>query len=137
MSNDNLKNYLLLRDALTQEKAELEARLKEIDTALGIDYGYSARPRGRTPGHGNNAISLKRAVMRLTNGRALTKRQILDEVELLGYKFKTTNPLNSLSVILYGKVPKFNRENGAFILAPSQMPPEETSSPTAVTAATV
>ena len=125
-NNDSLKQFLELREALLAEKVGLETRLAEINTALGLAYGYQGNPRGRAAGQGNNGISLKLAVMRLTNGRALTKAQILTELELVGYKFRTSRPVNSLGVILYGRNPKFNREYGAFILAPGQLMPTDT-----------
>ncbi len=108
-----------------KEKSSLETRLAEINAALGLVFGYQGRPRGRATGQGNNPVSLKSAVMKMTNGRALTRPQILAELEALGYKFNTAKPMNSLGVVLYGRKPKFNRENGSFILAPGQMPPPE------------
>ncbi|MCX6881703.1 MAG: hypothetical protein NTV12_04230 [Verrucomicrobia bacterium] len=125
-NNDSLKQFLELRETLLAEKVDLETRLAEINTALGLAYGYQGSPRGRAAGQGNNGISLKLAVMRLTNGRALTKSQILTELEVVGYKFRTSRPVNSLGVILYGRTPKFNREHGAFILAPGQLLPTDT-----------
>lgn len=124
-NNDSLKQFLELRETLLAEKVGLETRLAEINTALGLVYGYQGGARGRAAGQGNNAISLKLAVMRLTNGRALTKSQILTELDAVGYKFRTSTPVNSLGVILYGRVPKFNREYGAFILAPGQLMPTD------------
>jgi len=44
----------------------------------------------------------------------MTKEEILEGVQQLGYTFSTTNPLNSLGVILYGKNPRFKNENGRF-----------------------
>lgn len=125
-NNGNLKLSLELRETLLTEKLDLETRLAEINTALGLVYEYQGRRRGRPMGQGNNPISLKLALMRLTNGRALTKSQILTELDAVGYKFRTSRPVNSLEVILYGKVPKFNREYGAFILAPGQLMPTDT-----------
>ncbi len=124
-NNGNLKLSLELRETLLTEKLDLETRLAEINTALGLVYEYQGRRRGRPMGQGNNPISLKLALMRLTNGRALTKSQILTELDAMGYKFRTSRPVNSLEVILYGKVPKFNREYGAFILAPGQLMPTD------------
>ena len=124
-NNDNLTFSLEVRETLVTEKLDLETRLAEINRALGLVYGYQGGARGRAAGQGNNAISLKLAVMRLTNGRALTKSQILTELDAVGYKFRTSTPVNSLGVILYGRVPKFNREYGAFILAPGQLMPTD------------
>jgi hypothetical protein len=44
----------------------------------------------------------------------LTKEEILEGVKNLGYRFSTSNPLNSLGVILYGKKPKFRNDSGRF-----------------------
>lgn len=122
--NNNLKDFLELREMLLTEKSDLETRLAEICVALGL-VTYQGSSRGRAAGQGNNAISLRLAVMRLTNGRALTKSQILTELEAVGYKFRTSKPINSLGVILYGRTPKFNRQDGAFILAPGQLMPTD------------
>jgi hypothetical protein len=57
---------------------------------------------------------LREAVLQLTSQRAMTKEEILQGVKQLGYKFSTSNPLNSLGVILYGKNPRFKNEQGRF-----------------------
>ena len=44
MKNDLLKQYVSLRDSLAKEKAELEARLAEINLALGAVSTPAAAP---------------------------------------------------------------------------------------------
>lgn len=128
MKND-IRRYIGLRDSLVREKNELEERLRQISEALGeaesrqapsaqAASGKSA-PAGksRRGRRGGGGLSLREAVLQVVSSGALTKEEILDQVKGLGYKFSTSNPLNSLGVILYGKNPKFKNEQGRFSLA--------------------
>jgi hypothetical protein len=117
MKQDALKQYVALRDAIFAEREQLISRLREIDEALGSlglrgkDSYYGPRtPTGRV----RNEMSLKEAVMKVIEGKSLTKHEILDAVLRMGYQFSTDDPLNSLGVILYGRTPKFKNENGRF-----------------------
>ena len=117
MKPDALKQYVALRDSIFAEREQLITRLREIDEALGAmglrgrDSYYGPRtPTGRV----RNELSLKEAVMKVIEGKALTKHEILDSVLRMGYQFSTDDPLNSLGVILYGKNPKFKNEGGKF-----------------------
>ena len=119
MKPDALKQYVALRDAIFSEREQLITRLREIDEALGAmglrgrDSYYGPRtPTGRV----RNEMSLKDAVMKVIEGKALTKHEILDSVLRMGYQFSTDDPLNSLGVILYGKSPKFRNDGGKFSL---------------------
>ena len=123
MTSD-IKKYISLRDSLIQEKTRLETRLREINSALGQESGSgssfsSSAARGFTVQRGRRAarrggLSLRDAVLQATAKGPLTKEQILEAVKQLGYRFSTTNPLNSLGVILYGKNPKFKNDSGRF-----------------------
>jgi hypothetical protein len=118
-NSDALKQYVTLRDSIFAEREQLIARLREMDEALGAmglrgkDSYYGPRtPTGRV----RNEMSLKDAVLKVTEGKAMTKHEILDAVLALGYQFSTDDPLNSLGVILYGRKPKFKNEGGRFSL---------------------
>lgn len=121
MKND-IRRYIRLRDSLIQEKARLEARLREITSALGesrdipLPQPVSAQAAGlpRRGRRGTGGLSLRDAVLQVTASGALKKEDILERVKQLGYRFSTSNPLNSLGVILYGKNPKFRNEGGRF-----------------------
>jgi hypothetical protein len=128
MRLDSLKKFVSLRDALHKEKAELEARLAQINKALGASESLpAAAPAvGRAPkaaaktkaprakgGRGLNAMSLPQAVLKVTAEKPLTKEEILKAVEKLGYKFSTKKPLASLNVVLYSKK-KFKQVDGKF-----------------------
>jgi hypothetical protein len=123
MKIDSIKQYVALRESLVGEKRRLEARLGEIDSALGNPSSDSpaterASSSSTLPQRGRKGrrgpFSLKSAVLRVVSNQARTKEEILDAVKQMGYRFKTSNPMNSLGVILYGKSPKFRRENGRF-----------------------
>lgn len=117
MKNDNLEQFKNVRTALLSEKQELEARLHEINEALGQNFFVQAR-RGRPTGAG---LTLKDAVLQVIAGKSLTKQEILTAVENLGYRFSTANPINSLGVILYGRDPKFKNDRGRFSLSPATL----------------
>jgi hypothetical protein len=52
--------------------------------------------------------------LQATSSGGLSKQEILKEVQRLGYKFSTKDPMNSLGVILYGKNPRFRNQEGRF-----------------------
>jgi hypothetical protein len=122
----DIRRYLSLRDSLLKEKNNLEVRLREISQALdqtapttstvSADAGAGTSParRGRRKRGGGGGLSLRDAVLQVASGTPLTKEEILQRVQSLGYRFSTKNPLNSLGVILYGKNPKFRNDGGRF-----------------------
>lgn len=122
MESNSLKTYLKLREQLSNERNELQERLRQIDAALGVSEARSAPAesfsrkatgrRGRPAG----GLSLREAVQQVIKDRVMTKEEILEGIKNLGYRFATNNPMNSLGVILYGKKPKFRNENGRFSL---------------------
>ena len=120
IKTDNLKEFLAARDAISAEREQLIARLREIDAALGaMGIPSSTRftgMRGSTGPRARNEMSLKEAVLKVIEGKSLTKEQILEDVLSLGYQFTTDDPMNSLGVILYGRKPKFKRANKKFSL---------------------
>lgn len=126
MRHDNLRQYVSLRDAILQEKTQIEQRLREINQALGqmVGFGGDGRVGPRTGTRNRNAISLRDAVIEVVKPGSLTKDEILKGVEDLGYKFATSDPMNSLGVILYGKNPKFSNEGGRFGLPSGYVPAE-------------
>jgi hypothetical protein len=114
-----LKQFVALRDAILKERDELIARLRELDEAIGTMglHGRASYYGPRTPtGRVRNELSLKEAVLKVIDGKSLTKHEILDAVLASGYRFSTDDPQNSLGVILYGKNPKFKNQNGRFSL---------------------
>ena len=116
-SPNALKQYTDLRDAIFAEREQLITRLREIDEALvtmglrGRKSYYGPRASG---GRTHNELSLKDAVLKVIDGKTMTKEEILDAVLKLGYQFTTADPMNSLGVILYGKKPTFKRDGKAF-----------------------
>lgn len=129
---DKLKLFVVIRDELVREKAQIEARLAEINSALDQVGAPVARvaaspaakpvraakaPRAASPKQRKqNSMSLREAVIASIKAKPLTKQEILDSIVKAGYTFTTTNPMNSLGVILYGKKPKFKNDGGRFSL---------------------
>jgi hypothetical protein len=123
---DPLKQFVTLYQRFQAEKRQLEARLAEINQALG-EGGVATAPKQTPPrmrrstsfpARGRrrikNPISLPKAVAQLTSRRPMTKQEILSEVVKLGYRFTAKNPVNSLNTVLYGKKPKFRHAGGRF-----------------------
>lgn len=129
MKNSSIKKFIALRDGLLKEKAEITARLIEIEQALGSEAVATAPKAAKTvkapraakaPRAGKrrarNEMSLKEAAVKVAAGKAMTKQEILDGIIKLGYKFSTKDPMNSLNVVLYsGKT--FKRADGKFTAA--------------------
>lgn len=128
MRTINLDQFVKLRRQLSEERESLQARLSQISEALGElplpslasiqrTSGQSASAparRGRQAAGGGQ--SLREHVMAVLQSGQQTKEEILAGVQNRGYKFSTSNPLNSLGVILYGNKPKLNRSGGKFSL---------------------
>ena len=143
MKNDLLKQYVSLRDSLAKEKAELEARLAEINLALGAVSTPAAAPAAtaaRKPGRpakaaaaasgeakapaskGNrkprkraqNSKSLRETVADVLAKQPLNRQEILDAVLKSGYVFSAKDPLNSLSTLLYTDKKTFKNKDGKF-----------------------
>ena len=127
MRTDSLQQLVKLHRELTTERDSLQARLRQIKEALGEISGTGTAPaspaisparsgRGRPPAGGGQ--SLKAHVIEvLQQSGPMTKDEVLDAVQRRGYTFQTSNPANSLGVILYGKNPKFGRVDGKFSLS--------------------
>ena len=114
-----LNKLVSLHGSIVAERESLAARLRELDEALsamGVTttqriYGMQTKT-GRT----RNKLSLKKTVLQVLDGKSMSKEQILDAVLRAGYVFSTNDPMNSLGVILYGKKPKFKKNDGRFSL---------------------
>lgn len=137
----DIRRYLSLRDSLLKEKSHLEVRLHEINQAIGQTEAGSSiitARSGFTPAAGRRGrkraaggLSLRDAVLQVAT-TPLTKAEILQRVEGLGYRFSTKNPLNSLGVILYGRNPKFRNEGGRFSIPGGKSPTGSSQTPAAV-----
>ena len=117
MKSDSLREYTRIRKALIRERARLKKKLAEIDEALGSDvWGSEGRNQFNSSTkttRAGNPMSLREAIRTVTAKRPLTKREILDEIDKLGYKFSSDKPVNSLNSILYAKK-QFKNQNGRF-----------------------
>ena len=102
-----------LFEKLREERKELQARIDRIDQILGFAAQFKIAEPGPTLPH-KNTMSLRQAVIQVTSKRPLSKEEILEEVQKLGCRFGGKNPMNTLNVLLYGKITKFKREDGRF-----------------------
>ena len=134
MKSDSLQQYVPRLESILKEKAELEERLGEIDQILqslrskessssppssgggGKKAGPSAKvsKKAGVRTRAQNKLSLREAVRQATTRKPLTKAEILEAIGKLGYKFSTSNPLNSLSSVLYGDKKEFQNVGGRF-----------------------
>ncbi len=110
---NEVKQYAKLHSQIMKKRADLIARLQEIDLALRLPNGSSPFRGGRA----KNPNSLREVVLEVLKDKKMNKHDILNQVINKGYQFSTDDPLNSLGVILYGKKPKFKNERGLFSIA--------------------
>ncbi len=112
---DCLKQYLEIHDDLMRERASMEERIRQIDGVLAAGLpgspkaGALASPRKRV----KNKMSLRDAVLQVTKKKALSKQEILEQIEEIGYRFTSTSPINSLNAVLYSKG-QFKNQKGKF-----------------------
>ena len=112
-----LKQFASLRAKILAEREQLVARLGEIDAELGrLGFNATIRHYGlHTPtGRVRNQKSLKELVTEILLKNALTKDEVLDAVLRAGYQFSSSDPMNSLGVVLYGKNSPFKRVGRKF-----------------------
>ena len=118
MKSPSVKQFVALRAALLNEKAQLEARLKEICAGLEMTAPVSVAPakpvalgrpsKKKRAARIENALSLHEAVLKAVAAKPLTKPEILKAVGDLGYKFSADQPMLSLNTLCYtpGKLKK-------------------------------
>ena len=58
-------------------------------------------------------MTLKEAVLKVLEEKPLGKKEILEGVLALGYRFRTDSPENTLNTVLYNKK-HFSRDKGLF-----------------------
>lgn len=110
-----LDKFTKAREALLAEREQLQSRLAQIEQALSLNGSHSPAPaRPRRPVQQRNAMSLRAAVAQVTRAKALSKPEILAAVQKLGYRFTTSDPLNSLSALIYSKDSPVKNEGGKF-----------------------
>jgi hypothetical protein len=115
-----LDKFIKLRQSLLNEKAALEARLKQIEEALAGNAPVAApaakpaKPaKVKRTKRVKNPMSLRKAIIQVTTGNPMTKEGILAAIDKLGYRFASKNPINSLNSVLYAKK-QFKNEDGKF-----------------------
>jgi hypothetical protein len=119
MRQDRIKQYLALRESLLKERADLEARLAEINQVLGsgaagpLPKAVAAPARVSRARRVRNKISLRAAIRQVTSPKPLNKAEILAAIQKLGYRFATKNPMATLNSVLYSKR-QFKNETGRF-----------------------
>ena len=115
-NKDSLQQFHALRSALISEREAIQKRLNELNTVLGGGEASAAvvapatasvpKRRGRPPGQKNrvvaNTMSLREAVLKVLTTIPMTKQALLDAVQKVGYRFASSNPMNSLQTFLYG-----------------------------------
>ena len=123
VTTNTLKQFTAMRESLVAEKATIEARLKELNEALGEESSESASspPKGGSKSVTVNSrkgpragkISLRSAVLQATKDGPMTKEEILKAVRKIGYRFTTANPMGYLRAVIYRKQ-DFKNEGGKF-----------------------
>ena len=114
MKLTDVDQYVAMRAALAKEKAALEARLAAIKRALDGNAGIPAAKPGRKPGakpspkavvrrgpRAKNSMTMKEAIVQALGTKSLGRKELLEAVLKLGYKFSAKDALSSLSTVLY------------------------------------
>ncbi len=109
----NLKTYVKLRDKLIKDREYHENALRDINQALGIN---GIKNNGVHTGHKNDKSLRETVVDILKNHGGMNKHDLLDIVLKTGYTFRTSDPLNSLGVIIYNPKNNIKNEKGVFSL---------------------
>jgi hypothetical protein len=126
MRNDPLKQYAKLRRQLLEEKASLEGRLNEINEVLGTELAIAPTPTETASepspqsrprrGRGGNKASLRAVIAQALQKGPLSRKELGQAVQELGYVSKAKDPLASMGVILYAKNSPFKKKGGKFYL---------------------
>jgi len=129
MKQDQLKQFIVLRESLVQEKAKLLARLAQIDKALNSPAAPAAPTPAAKPGRPAKAAptakpakakgkggrrkhgepGLLQFVRQLTVAKPLAKKEIVEALRKAGRSFTK----GYLDVVLYAKG-NFKRVDGKF-----------------------
>jgi hypothetical protein len=102
-----------LLEKLKVERQELQTRIDRIDAILGRPGQASIGVWTKESKH-VNPMSLREAIIQVTTKRPLTKQEIVQEVQTLGYRFGGKDPIRVIDVIVYGKKTRFKNEEGRF-----------------------
>jgi hypothetical protein len=142
MKINTLQLYAKLKQQLTDEKSQLEARLHDINQVLGSEPAAAlttapaaatpaaapAVPVARRAGRRGNAMSMREAITRALAERGpLSRKELGEAVYDLGYRSKAKNPLGAMGIVLYAKDSPFGKKEGKFYL-PSGVQPAATES---------
>ena len=120
---DAVQQFTALRAALLRERDAIRQRLQQIDAALaGVEKTAAPaspkKPKSRSGRRRRvgNAMNIREAIAKVTAARPLSVRDIVEAVRKAGYKFTSTNPVNSVGAYLYGAHGKkhFKRADGKF-----------------------
>jgi hypothetical protein len=117
MKHDILQQFVSAHSALLDEKAQVEARLRQINQALEQAppaVALTPKPVARIPRRRRSPISMRAAVVQVTTGNPMAKPEIMAAIQKLGFRSKSEKPVRMLDNLLYGKNPRFKRENGRF-----------------------
>ncbi|MEN9575850.1 MAG: hypothetical protein RL514_3705 [Verrucomicrobiota bacterium] len=114
MKLTDVDQYMAMRASLTQEKATLETRLAAINRALDGSPGpaaakpgpkpepkLAAKPGARRGPRAKNSMTMKEAMTQALGDKALGRKELLEAVQKLGYKFSAKDALSSISTVLY------------------------------------
>lgn len=98
---EKLKKFLEKRDSLLQTRARILEKIREIDHLLGNAGNSTTSQFGQRTKRPKNELKLKEAIGKALADGPQNRRTILEAVQEMGYRFSTSNPLNSLSAALY------------------------------------
>ncbi|HAQ99565.1 MAG: hypothetical protein ACJ0BN_13335 [Limisphaerales bacterium] len=98
---EKLKMFLEKRDSLLQTRARILEKIREIDHLLGNGGNSTTSKFGQRTKRPKNELKLREAIGKALADGPKNRNMILEAVQGMGYRFSTSNPLNSLSAALY------------------------------------
>jgi hypothetical protein len=121
MKTDILSAYANLKQKLINERAALQRRLSEINQVLGSSEApaeaSTAPMRPETQARSRrfrSSMTLREAVTRVISEKPLTRKEIVDAIQEIGFRFASKNPMNSLGAFLYSHKKEFKNDGGKF-----------------------
>ena len=119
--HNSVQEFERLQRLLLDERAQITSRLAELDKVFASvensqDSAPATAPAAALASRASGKLTMREAVQQATAAQPLGIRDIVDAIKKLGYRFKSSNPQNSVGAYLYGPEGKkhFTKQGGTF-----------------------
>lgn len=123
MRTSALEQYVKWKQELTKQRKNLITEVERIDAVLNSTTTSNGHVRSESPApprqrrtNQKNQLTLKAAIAQAVRKRPLDKKEILEAIGQIGYKFITRDPMGSINALLYSPAGKtaFRNQGGKF-----------------------